>query len=69
MMPSIRTRLTVILAQQIHEQAALVSAQSRGKGGSPVERHPDYERTEPSCCTSHVEKFGKIPRIILRPVC
>jgi hypothetical protein len=68
MMLSIRTGLTVMFAQQIHEQAALVTAQSRGKGGSPVERHPDYERTEPSCCTSHVEKFGKIPRLILRPV-
>jgi len=32
MMLSIRTGLTVIFAQQIHEQAALVSAQSRGKG-------------------------------------
>jgi len=35
MMPSIRTRLTVILAQQIHEQAVLVTAQSGGKGGLP----------------------------------
>jgi hypothetical protein len=35
MMLSIRTGLTVIFAQQIREQAALVSAQTRGKGDLP----------------------------------